>query len=117
MEAMMNRRLDTKSRKLISDYVELCNRALWRNMDKPWFRNAKRVSERAFGGANFRTLVYSDDPDEIVADVTLHFDAEEQALRILPPGHYDIAFTWKVSTSSPVSGSFSLILDEVLPPP
>ncbi|MDM6909765.1 hypothetical protein QUG69_23800, partial [Enterobacter hormaechei] len=68
-----------------------------RHSHKRWFRSAKRLGEAAFGGSNFRTIVYDEDPNEPRTEITLHYDSQAKMLRVLPPGGHEVAFTWKVS--------------------
>jgi hypothetical protein len=84
---------------LLSDYIALCNRAIAENRDKFWYRQAKRLNRALWGGADFRTLVYDEDPDDVIGEFTIHFDPDGRELRLLPPGDHDVAFSWKVSTA------------------
>ncbi|MDZ5076598.1 hypothetical protein [Nesterenkonia sp. HG001] len=84
---------------LVEDYIALCNRAMNENWHSFSYRQAKRLNRLLWGGSNFRTVVYGDDPSEVVEAFTIHFDPDEQALSLLPPGDHDIAFAWKVSVA------------------
>ena len=89
----------SEARGLLQRYAEVCNRAIARNSHKTWFRKAKEASKLLVGGSKFRTLVYEGDPDNIVAEATLQFDARQETVRVLDGNDQDAAFTWKVSTS------------------
>jgi hypothetical protein len=98
MQALTARQDDAQLGMLFSGYIDICNRALAEADERFWFRQAKRFNRAVWGGAHFRTLIYHEDPDEVVAERTIHFDADERQLRVLPDGDHDVAFTWKVST-------------------
>jgi hypothetical protein len=99
MKHPINKRRRENTEKLLSDYVDLCNRVMAENRDKFWYRQAKSLNRLLWGGANFRTVVYEGDPSNIVAEFTLHFDPDLRALQLLPPGDHKVAFTWKASTA------------------
>jgi hypothetical protein len=87
-----------QARALLRDYVQVCNRAIRQNAGKTWFRAAKEASKLAVGDANFRTIVYEGDPNRSLAEVILHFDADQDTIRIAPDGTADASLSWKVST-------------------
>lgn len=90
---------ETQARELLVRYAELCNRAMRQNSHKAWFRKAKQASKLMVGGSKFHTIVYESDPGQPIAEATLHFDADREAVRLLDGDEKEAAFTWKVSTS------------------
>jgi hypothetical protein len=92
----MTTTLDQNLEDLLAEYLAVCNRSLEENADIFWYRNAKKLNRKLWGDANFRTVVYGEDPDEILGEATIHFDADAMALSLLRPGDHDTAFTWKV---------------------
>ncbi len=80
---------------VLSDYLRICNRALAESTDTFWLRKAKRLNKALLGSVKVRTLVYKSDPDDIIGEFTLRFDADEETLELLPAGEDKTAFTWK----------------------
>lgn len=80
---------------LLKQYVSLCNQAIAENRNKFWMKQAKQLNRKLWNGGNFRTIIYDQDPGDVIEEATLHFDPNGPALRVLPPGDYDVAFSWK----------------------
>lgn len=95
MNASTRSQYDGPLEQLLSDYVALCNRAMAENKDRFWYRQARRLNRALLGGANFRTIVQGEDPDEVLGEFTIHFDPDDQVLSLLPPGNHDVAFSWR----------------------
>lgn len=87
---------DGAPKQIFEDYVEICNRVMSENMDRFWYRQAKRLNRTVWSDANFHTIVYDEHPDRVVGEYTLHFDPDAWELQILPPGDHEVAFSWKV---------------------
>jgi hypothetical protein len=81
---------------LVSSYVALCNQVLAEHDHKLWFRQARQLGMALVGGTCFSALVYDRNPANGLAEFTLCIDRDEQAFRLLPPSHQDVAFTWRV---------------------
>lgn len=95
MKAMEEARR-TDLRRLLSDYAEVCNRAMDRNVDRFWYRQILRLARATLDETTFQALVYLDDPDEVLAAFTLHFDPRTNRLIVLPPGAFEVSHVWKV---------------------
>jgi hypothetical protein len=80
--------------RLLLDYVALCNRAIAENVHAFWYRQAKRLNRALWGEANFRTLVYDENPSDPLAAFMIHFDAEEGVMSLASPEEHEFAFTW-----------------------
>jgi hypothetical protein len=86
---------EDKVERLLASYVDVCNRALLESRDRFLYRQMKQLNRLLWDGANFRTVVYDADPDDVRGEFTLHFDAQRWRLELLPPGDHDTAFTWR----------------------
>jgi hypothetical protein len=92
----MTTQLDQSVDQILARYLTICNRSLQENTDIFWYRQAKRINSALWGNANFHTVVYGDDPDDVLGEHTIHFDAERMRLNLLPEGDGEVAFEWKV---------------------
>lgn len=84
---------------LLSDYVALCNLAMAENQDKFWFRQAKRLTTAVLGGAKARTLVYDEEPGDVVGEFVVCLDPDRKVFKVQSPEEEkDTTYTWRVST-------------------
>ena len=97
MATSTRRRTPKQVEKLLSNYLDVCNRAIAENRNKFWFMAAKQLNGVLFGGENFHTLVIGEDGREVLGEFTLHFNAddEERPLSLLAPGDHESVFSWR----------------------
>lgn len=82
--------------RLMASYIAICNRAIARNKDRFWFEQGKRLNRAIWGGSSFRTVVYDENPDDVLAEFEIMLDPEAEALGLIPPGAQEPSFSWKV---------------------
>lgn len=82
--------------KLLADYVDVCNRAIAENEHRFVFRQAKKLNRQLWGEASFHTLVYEDDPRNVIEEATLHYDPRRLELSVEDSADGDVAFSWKL---------------------
>lgn len=86
--------LQTDLEELLSGYLAVCNRVLAKN--KFWYRQVKRLNKVLLDNMNFRTIVYDQDPGQVLGAFTIRFEKENHKMSLLPPGDHNTAFAWKV---------------------
>jgi hypothetical protein len=87
---------ETAVKTLITDYLNICNRALRESVGDFWYELGKQINRTLWEEPNFRTLVYDQDPDIIIEDCIIHFDLEKRELSLIPAEEQQVACTWKV---------------------
>lgn len=80
---------------VVSDYLDVCNKAFTEKTNSFLYERAKRLRIAFWGDSYFRTLVYDQSPRDVVGDCTIHLDAENRTVELAPGADHDVAFTWK----------------------
>jgi hypothetical protein len=96
MQTTIEKPQATTTEALLTEYLEICNRAMAERTDLFWYRQAKRLNRAVWGESTYRTLVYDADPSAIIGEFAIRFDLEQRRLSLIEPGDHDYAFTWKV---------------------
>ncbi|HEY7886213.1 MAG TPA: hypothetical protein VIC08_14810 [Cellvibrionaceae bacterium] len=86
------------------EYVAICNHAMAKSKHKLGYRQAHKMSKTVADGANFRTIIYENNPSDTQAIFTLSFDAETPQLHLNETDSKGAreekgAFTWKAPVS------------------
>jgi hypothetical protein len=96
---MTTTELDRTVDHLLSEYLAVCNRSLRENADTRWYQKAKRLNRKLWGDSDFRTIVYGQDPSDVLGEHTIRFDADAMTLDLARTADDDTAFAWKVPIS------------------
>lgn len=94
-----NKELKADVKELMSDYLNICNKIIEKHKDKALYRSLIELNEKVWDQMNFKTYVYDEHPDNITGEFIINYNAEEKKVRLLPPGEYDIAFSYKTPLS------------------
>jgi hypothetical protein len=83
---------------LLAEYIALCNRALAGSKERYWYKQVLRSSRALLGDeARIRTLIYAEDPDNVLGEFVVRFDPKEPALSLQPGGEQPPPVSWRVS--------------------
>jgi hypothetical protein len=92
----VEKQLDVGVQDLLSEYLNVCNRAMEENKHKFFYQQAKKLNRMVWDEANFHTIIYDEDPENVIGEFTIHFNSSEGKLSVLPSGNYEVAFSWKM---------------------